>query len=85
MFVASNQRRIPGNLYAVKKVVRSIHIDYVKGKGRQSIIIIVYVFMCVCILAKDSDSPQTHYQGPLFPSSQVWSTENAEHSWIYRS
>lgn len=25
--VASNQRRIPGNLYTVVKVVRSIHMD----------------------------------------------------------
>lgn len=45
MFVPSNQRRIPGNLYAVKKVVRSIHIDYIK---KERSVTYVYVFMCVC-------------------------------------
>lgn len=44
MFVASNQRRIPGNLYAVKKVVRSIHIDYKERKGD------AILFLCtVCV------------------------------------
>lgn len=45
MFVASNQRRIPGNLYAVKKVVRSIHIDYTKREGDG----ILFLCMCLCV------------------------------------
>lgn len=37
MSVASNQRRIPGNLYTVVKVVRSIHIDLNKEKLDESL------------------------------------------------
>ena len=36
MSVASNQRRIPGSLYTVVNVVRSIHMDYKRGREEET-------------------------------------------------